>query len=141
MHEHEQQLRAFAPANNSLYKRYRVKELFERSPTLPQLSKTTVGIDGNLPMKLTVNSNQGLKNRERKSGNISLSMETGNPQRRPSLAIYITLNCCYQQERISIDKTSRSNSRRILHNKRPSTASSNNNKRDSNAKPKRRRNN
>ncbi|KZT75231.1 hypothetical protein F511_47744 [Dorcoceras hygrometricum] len=27
-------------------------------------------------------------------------METGNPQRRPSLAIYNTLNCCYQQERI-----------------------------------------
>ncbi|KZT75268.1 hypothetical protein F511_47707 [Dorcoceras hygrometricum] len=25
-------------------------------------------------------------------------METGNPQRRPSLAIYNTLNCCYQQE-------------------------------------------
>ncbi|KZV40358.1 Tau class glutathione S-transferase [Dorcoceras hygrometricum] len=69
-YEHEQQLRAFAPANNSLYKRYRVKELFERSPTLPQLSKTTAGIDGNLPEKLTVNSDQGLKNRERKSGNI-----------------------------------------------------------------------
>ncbi|KZV22349.1 pentatricopeptide repeat 5 [Dorcoceras hygrometricum] len=61
-----------ATANNSLYKRYRVKELFERSPTLPQLSKTTAGIDGNLPEKLTVNSNQGLRNRERKLGNISL---------------------------------------------------------------------
>ncbi|KZV44963.1 autophagy-related protein 11-like [Dorcoceras hygrometricum] len=52
-YEHEQQLRAFAPANNSLYKRYRAKEIFERSPTLPQLSKTTAGIDGNLSEKLT----------------------------------------------------------------------------------------
>ncbi|KZV35866.1 hypothetical protein F511_32928 [Dorcoceras hygrometricum] len=55
-----------------------------------------------------VNSNEGLRNRGRQSGEIFLSMGTNNPQRRPSLAIYKTLNCCYQQERISTDKTSRS---------------------------------
>ncbi|KZV15532.1 hypothetical protein F511_02693 [Dorcoceras hygrometricum] len=33
-----------------------MKELLERSPTLPQTPKTTVGNDGNSPEKLTVNS-------------------------------------------------------------------------------------
>ncbi|KZV45101.1 hypothetical protein F511_10132 [Dorcoceras hygrometricum] len=50
-------------------------------------------------------------------------MGTNNPQQRPSLSIYKTLNCCYQQERISTDKISR----RILFNQQPAAASSNDN--------------
>ncbi|KZV45911.1 hypothetical protein F511_27695 [Dorcoceras hygrometricum] len=42
--------------NNSLQEWYRMEELLERSPTLPQTPKTTVGNDGNHRIKSTVNS-------------------------------------------------------------------------------------
>ncbi|KZV13697.1 rieske ferredoxin [Dorcoceras hygrometricum] len=51
-----QQLRISAPAYNSLQKGYRMEELLESSPTLPQTPKIMVGNDGNSPEKLTVNS-------------------------------------------------------------------------------------
>ncbi|KZV43895.1 hypothetical protein F511_34950 [Dorcoceras hygrometricum] len=60
----EQQLRAFDRASYSFQKRYRMKELFERSPTLPRMGKTVAGINGKRPEKVTVNSTKGLKKTE-----------------------------------------------------------------------------
>ncbi|KZV06626.1 pentatricopeptide repeat-containing protein-like [Dorcoceras hygrometricum] len=61
MHELNQQLRASAPANNSLQKGYRMKDLLKRSPTIPRTYQTVAGNDGNSPDKLTVNSNLGFE--------------------------------------------------------------------------------
>ncbi|KZV37748.1 hypothetical protein F511_19816 [Dorcoceras hygrometricum] len=55
-HGQRQKLRDLALANNSLQEWYRMEELLERSPTLPQTSKTTVGNDGNHRIKSTMNN-------------------------------------------------------------------------------------
>ncbi|KZV26763.1 hypothetical protein F511_25327 [Dorcoceras hygrometricum] len=60
-HGRRQQLRDFALANDSLPEGYQSKELFERSPTLPQTSKTVAGNDGNCRRKATMNSILGFE--------------------------------------------------------------------------------
>ncbi|KZV58516.1 hypothetical protein F511_26463 [Dorcoceras hygrometricum] len=47
---------AIVDNNNSLQEWYRMEELLEGNPTLPQTPKTTVGNDGNHRIKSTVNS-------------------------------------------------------------------------------------
>ncbi|KZV25083.1 hypothetical protein F511_34224 [Dorcoceras hygrometricum] len=44
-----------------------MKDLSKRSPTLPQAKETTVGSDGKLPEKLTVNSSRGNRSHQRRS--------------------------------------------------------------------------
>ncbi|KZV38938.1 hypothetical protein F511_17014 [Dorcoceras hygrometricum] len=51
-----QQLRVPPLANHSLQKLYKMEELLERSPTLPQTYQKMAGNDGKSPEKLTVNS-------------------------------------------------------------------------------------
>ncbi|KZV47737.1 hypothetical protein F511_11940 [Dorcoceras hygrometricum] len=70
----KQQLRAFAPSNNSLQKWYGMEELLKRSPTLPRTYQKVVGNDGNSPEKLTVNSNLGFEAKRNNRENISLMM-------------------------------------------------------------------
>ncbi|KZV27093.1 hypothetical protein F511_37029 [Dorcoceras hygrometricum] len=60
-HGRRQQLRDLALANYSLQEGYRMKELHERSPTLPRTSKNITGNDRNSPKKLTVNSVLGFE--------------------------------------------------------------------------------
>ncbi|KZV17394.1 hypothetical protein F511_44976 [Dorcoceras hygrometricum] len=50
------QLRVPQLANYSLQKWYKMEDLLERSPTLPQTPKTMVENDGNSSEKLTMNS-------------------------------------------------------------------------------------
>ncbi|KZV32733.1 hypothetical protein F511_15797 [Dorcoceras hygrometricum] len=63
-----QQLRVPQLANHSLQKWYKMEEILERSPTLPQTPKTTIGNDGNSPEKLTVNSILGFKAKNNNRG-------------------------------------------------------------------------
>ncbi|KZV16195.1 hypothetical protein F511_43445 [Dorcoceras hygrometricum] len=72
MHELNQQLRASAPAHNSLQNGYRMEELFERSPTIPQTYQTMVGNDGNHRIKSTVNSTRVRRTEVDNRENISL---------------------------------------------------------------------
>ncbi|KZV44636.1 hypothetical protein F511_26095 [Dorcoceras hygrometricum] len=51
-----------------------MKELHERSPTLPRTSKKVAGNDGNSPEKLTVNSAQGFEAKNNNRGKISLRL-------------------------------------------------------------------
>ncbi|KZV35711.1 heat stress transcription factor A-4b-like [Dorcoceras hygrometricum] len=74
MHELNQQLRASAPANNSLQKGYRMKAILKRSPTLPCTYQTMAGNDGNLSEKPTVNSNLGFEEKNSNRENISLNV-------------------------------------------------------------------
>ncbi|KZV36165.1 hypothetical protein F511_22833 [Dorcoceras hygrometricum] len=55
-------LRDLSRDNRSFQDGYRMKELFERSPTLPQTRRTVVGVDGKWPEKVTVNSDKGARN-------------------------------------------------------------------------------
>ncbi|KZV44019.1 poly (ADP-ribose) polymerase family protein [Dorcoceras hygrometricum] len=74
MHELNQQLRTSAPAHNSLQNGYRMKEILERSPTLPRTPKTTVGNNGKSPDKLTVNSTRVRRTEVDNRENISLNV-------------------------------------------------------------------
>ncbi|KZV14468.1 hypothetical protein F511_42493 [Dorcoceras hygrometricum] len=60
-HEHEQQLRAFAPVHDSFQKWCKMIELLERSPTLPHTSKTTTGNAGNSSENSRLNSALGFE--------------------------------------------------------------------------------
>ncbi|KZV52947.1 hypothetical protein F511_24048 [Dorcoceras hygrometricum] len=92
MHELKQQLRASAPTHNSLQNGYRMEELLERSPTLPQTYQTIAGNDGNHRIKSTVNSTRVRRTEVDNRENISLSMGCGISNQRPSLPINITRN-------------------------------------------------
>ncbi|KZV29808.1 hypothetical protein F511_22582 [Dorcoceras hygrometricum] len=62
-----QQLRVPQLANHSLQKWYKMEELLERSPTLPQTYQTIARNDGKSSENLTVNSNLGFE-AEQQSG-------------------------------------------------------------------------
>ncbi|KZV26941.1 hypothetical protein F511_40212 [Dorcoceras hygrometricum] len=69
-----QQLRVPQLANHSLQKWYKMEELTERSPTLPQTYQTMAGNDGKSLEKLTVNSTRVRRTEVDNRENISLNV-------------------------------------------------------------------
>ncbi|KZV19752.1 hypothetical protein F511_34629 [Dorcoceras hygrometricum] len=75
-----QQLRVPQLANHSLQKWYRMKELLERSPTLPRTYQTTAGNNGNSPERLTMNNALSDLTKRRRTAYIIKSATSWSPK-------------------------------------------------------------
>ncbi|KZV55460.1 pleiotropic drug resistance protein 3-like [Dorcoceras hygrometricum] len=117
MHELNQQLRASAPAHNSLQNGYRMEELLDRIPTLPQTYQTMAGNDENHRIKSTVNSTRVRKTEVDNRENISLSMGSvnlNNTKRRRKVTRHSLLETGPQTQKLDNPTTGCSTNQKLV---------------------------